>query len=522
MSASSKKKLRNAQDTEKLTQRQLAEQKEAKKTKRITIAFCVVLAVLVLVAAVSIVISAVNNSGFLRRHTVAATVADHDLNSVEMNYYFVDTINNFYSSNSSYISYLISSGVALDEQNYPFGEGTWADYFMEQALATAASTYAMYDAAVAAGYQLSEEAQASIDSAIETQTQYATSVYGYSNLNDYLSAMYGSGANRKSYTQYLTVTSLASNYYSDHAASLTYSEEDIRTADDAEPLAYNSYSYCYYYLPASDYYEGGTTDEDGNTTYSDEEIAAAGAAALADAESLLSETIVDKNSFDLAIGLVNDGDTCTNCANYGYSSLLSAAKDWISDPGRTAGDKSYFENTSDDGTLNGYYVVLFNGMTDNTAEMINVRHILIAPEDDTDEASWAEALKKAEEVLDEWKSGDATEDSFAELANANSTDTGSNTAGGLYENVYAGQMVTEFNDWCFDSSRKAGDTDIVKSEFGYHIMYFVGSVGQSYRDYMIEQTLLNNDVTEWYDGITEGYTGDLKNSKYILTDLALN
>ena len=37
-------------------------------------------------------------------------------------------------------------------------------------------------------------------------------------------------------------------------------------------------------------------------------------------------------------------------------------------------------------------------------------------------------------------------------------------------------MVKEFEDWCFDSARKYGDTGLVKSTYdGYHIMFFVGS-----------------------------------------------
>ena len=54
-------------------------------------------------------------------------------------------------------------------------------------------------------------------------------------------------------------------------------------------------------------------------------------------------------------------------------------------------------------------------------------------------------------------SGDATEDSFAALANEKSDD-GNGTTGGLYENVYPGQMVSSFNDWCFDESRQTGNT----------------------------------------------------------------
>ena len=70
-------------------------------------------------------------------------------------------------------------------------------------------------------------------------------------------------------------------------------------------------------------------------------------------------------------------------------------------------------------------------------------------------AKKAEAEQKAQDILDEWKAGAATEDSFAELANEYSEDPGSNTTGGLYEQVYQGQMVTEFNDWCFDPARQS-------------------------------------------------------------------
>ena len=61
---------------------------------------------------------------------------------------------------------------------------------------------------------------------------------------------------------------------------------------------------------------------------------------------------------------------------------------------------------------------------------------------------------------------------FAELAMQESSD-GSKYVGGLYTGVYEGQMVTAFNDWCFDSSRKPGDTDVVETEYGAHVMYFV-------------------------------------------------
>ena len=117
-------------------------------------------------------------------------------------------------------------------------------------------------------------------------------------------------------------------------------------------------------------------------------------------------------------------------------------------------------------------------------ETINVRHILITPEDaDGDKTStdeeWEAAQKKAEELLADYEN-DPTEDHFSELAKENSVDPGSKSNGGLYEGVYPGQMVDTFNDWCFDASRKTGDTGIVKTTYGYHVMYFVGKTGTFY------------------------------------------
>lgn len=110
---------------------------------------------------------------------------------------------------------------------------------------------------------------------------------------------------------------------------------------------------------------------------------------------------------------------------------------------------------------------------------VDVRHILIVPEgknpgDEYTEEEWEAIRVEAQAVLDEWISGEKTEESFGELANTYSADS-DGTDGGLYQDVYQGQMVTNFNDWCFDENRQTGDTDLVQTEFGYHVMYFVDS-----------------------------------------------
>lgn len=148
------------------------------------------------------------------------------------------------------------------------------------------------------------------------------------------------------------------------------------------------------------------------------------------------------------------------------------------------------------------------GLTKDT-HTVDVRHILITPESTpvdgsttgettiSDEA-WADAEAKAKEILSQYLAGDKTEDSFATLANENSQDPGSNTNGGLYTGVSQGQMVEAFDAWCFDDGRQVGDTDIVKTSYGYHVMLYCGSAtvwqDQVKSDILTEKT--NNFVEE--------------------------
>lgn len=124
------------------------------------------------------------------------------------------------------------------------------------------------------------------------------------------------------------------------------------------------------------------------------------------------------------------------------------------------------------------------GVTKESGDYVDVRHILITPKGGTksedgktttySDAEWEACRAAAQAVYDEWLAGEKTEDSFGKLANEKSEDQNGNvTNGGLYENVTQGQMVTEFNDWCFETGRNPGDHGLVKTEFGYHIMYFV-------------------------------------------------
>ena len=130
---------------------------------------------------------------------------------------------------------------------------------------------------------------------------------------------------------------------------------------------------------------------------------------------------------------------------------------------------------------------------------VHVRHVLIQPAETDEngeytEAAWTQAQADMDAVAAEWEAGSKTEDAFAELVMAHSQD-GNAAQGGLYENVYPGQMVTEFNDWCFDPARKVGDYGVVKTQYGYHLIYFSG----------------RSDTMQWYQTAEQDYLSDLSN-----------
>ena len=537
MSASSKKKLRKEQEAAKMTEKQLTAQKEAKKTKMYTTAFVAAMVVILVIAVFVGVKQTITNSGIREKNTVALTVGDHELNNVEMNYFFMDAVNNFYSSYGSYAAMFgLDLTKPLNEQFVDEESGlTWADDFMTSAKESAASTYALVDAAEAAGYSLPAEEVVALESNMANLDVYAT-MYGYSNGDSYLKAMYGRGASKETYKAYYEKQILASSYYNHYAQNLSYEDTDLRAKDAENANAYSSFSYNYYYLSTSRFLTGGTADADGNVTYSDAEIAASVAAAEEAAKALTAAEITDAASLDAAIAAleINEDTNAASTANTDalFSSINAIYADWLANSSRKAGDVAYFASGSED-NVSGYYVVMFQGATDNTFTLKNVRYILVTPEHNHEDGEahedgetnspeeMAAAKAAAEEILNQWKAGEKTEESFAALANEKSAD-GDGTTGGLYENIYPGQMVDSFESWCFDASRKAGDTGIVESEYGYHVMYFSGNSETVYRDYLIEKDLRNADLEAWYTEIVAAMTQTEGNTNYVRKDVVLS
>ena len=271
----------------------------------------------------------------------------------------------------------------------------------------------------------------------------------------------------------------------------------------------------------------------------EEAKAAAMADAKAKADEMLSK-IKDEASFEKVYDKYASDTTVDSLNTDKKKSSISPTDvaDWLFDADRQAGDTTVIEDTAN----NAYYVVYFKDRYLDHKKTVDVRQILISADtssaDETDtsetettaagdtettetesaeaqeqakEDAKAAAKTKAEQILKDWKSGDATEDSFAELAKTYSDDTGSNTNGGLYEAVKEGQMVTSFNDWCFDASRKPGDTGIVESDYGCHIIYFIGDDAEEWH-VDIKDTITSNKLNDYMSNLTANL--EVKDSRH--------
>lgn len=547
MSASHKKQLRKEQQAAQMTEKQLAAEKERKQLKSYTFLFTFVIVAMILLAVSTTVI----NSGIIERNTVAVTVDGTEVSAVELNYYYIDAINNYLEQWGDYVSLTgIDTTKALDEQVIDEATGkTWADSFVDMATANIHAMYSVYNKAVENGYTLTEADKTSIDSSISTMELYAMYYYGYPDVESYLHAVYGKGADLETYRHYAEVQMVASAYANDHYESLSYGAEDVNAFLAENPLNYNSYSYNYYYLPVNSFLEGGTKGEDGSVTYSDEERAAALEACKAAAESLTAEGINDVLLLDKAIKALelnagNENAASTEIKDRMYTSVATTMQEWLSDASRKVGDVGYVasETTSTDTdgnevkTVTGYYVMLFNGSNDNTYKMDNVRHILVKFQGGTtaegsttvtySDEEKAAAKAEAEEILAAYLAGEKTEEAFTALTEEHSDDvdsTGKPNNGGLYENIIpSSSYVENFLNWAIDDARYVGETGIVETEYGYHIMFYVGESELSYRDTLITEQLRSEAMTEWENGLVEASTLTVKNTGKVKTDLKLN
>ena len=548
MSASDKKKLRKEQAAAKMTERQRQEQAEAKKLKIYTISFIVVIA-LVIVAALSIlVVQNVKNYAILEKWTTAAVVGDRELNSPEMNYYLVDAVNEMYNDwiseggDSQTADYLEMLGwdpkVALNKQTNPETEKPWSDYFLNVALENAQSDFAMCDLAKKDGFTLPEDAQAEVDSIMTTQQTYAD-IYTGGDLKALLKQMYGNGADGDTFREYCERRALASAYSAHKHETIVaaYDDAAIRAYEADKMDNYTTYEYTSAYLSISDFRTGDASNvEEENAAREALKAAAEDMATATSIEELETKAAAIEPADDTAITVSTHQRFQGSVLKAIYADLAT----WICSEERTEeeiGLVPVVNKTEDaDGNevenINGYYVIIFHKVDDNTSYMGNVRHLLVefvggTEDEETLEMTYsdeekAETKAKAEELLAQWESGAKTEESFVELLMEHSADTGKDSNEGLYENINADSTyVDNFQNWAIDPDRKVGDVEIVETEYGYHIMYFVGHSEMTYRDTLITSDMGAEDHDTWYTEAVAAVSASIEDTSYLLLDLVM-
>lgn len=497
----------------------------APKTKKIitaVIAIIVVIALLFAYVATGFVRKGMAATlGWPQKTFTAYTLTDadgekHDIKVNTYNYYFALYYNNLQSTVSSYKQY----GIDLDEANMNVDfdkklseqtrteDGkttTWLEYVQEQVEDSIKDTYASYYKAVKENKgkdpEITDDQKKEIKEALKNYKESAHK-YGYT-VSGYIEAAMGHGVTKDVFVREATISYIAENYDSDHK-----NDSDSKTYTDKELNAYKKKNKSK--LQSVDIKMFECDSEDDAKAFK-KALKADGSNFAALASKYSSDDFDKKANKNSQETTYND---MTRSTMEGLSVAISTADDdkkypgldWLYSSDRKAGDVRQDSTTV-------VYVVKPVYMSD--AKTVNVRHILIAPESskssddssssksakDCTDKEWAAAEKKAKSILAKYNSGDKTSKSFAKLAKSNSSD-GNASDGGLYENIIPNQMVPTFNAWCFDSSRKAGDVGIVKTEYGYHIMYFEGKNDQAVWKYIAQQKLAADDTQKEHDSIT--------------------
>ena len=504
---------------------------EARNTAK-KVANKVISIVLCAVIVLGVVAFSLNYYGALQRVIkIGGVGSDQSVTIAEYEYYYMRAYNQvryqaqyyqyYYQTSNGYDLSLTPEEQTQTTKDADGNEITWAEKLHEDTLEIIQLHKAYYNEALKMGLKLTKADEAFIDKQIEDLRDEAKSAGSNSSssnsenkvtysLNAYLRKVYGGSINERFLRKQLKIQVLAQKYLTERTNEIAkdYDQKDIDAEYKKDTTAYDFATFRAYTFKTTE-----LTKEDKET---DDALKARQAKANAE---------VKKNANDFYNAVTNDAtftakakELNKDTADYNvdketkYSMLKSTAQStfsedaakWLFDSSTKVGSKKLFSDEE-----NGKYIVVLALSKPHQEQTVTARHILFQTKDqnsgnDLSEEEIAKKKTQAEDVLKKFNEGDKTEDSFAALANEYNEDTGSSSNGGLYEHIYPGQMVTEFNDWVFDANRKAGDVELVETDYGYHIIYFVAKDGKDYYDSAIRSSKANKDIETETKALQEG------------------
>lgn len=446
----------------------------------------------------------------------------HSIKVSTYNYYFANYYNNLQQT-QSYMSQL--QGLTTDDdssqadfetafkkQTYTDDDGkkmTWAQHAEDEVIDNIKSVYSYYYAALSANKgkepSIKDSQKEELDETLKDYKEQADK-YGFT-LDAYLTAALGYGVDESTFRREATVSYISQNYqedYSDELSEKAYSEDDYKKYLDENREDLVSVDVKYFECSSEDDAEAfvKALKKDGSnfaqlaSKYSEDDYEKkANKDPVETTYKYMTRTVFQ--NIGSAIGTADEHEETEDEEEHEHT---YKGLDWLYSKDRKAGDKKNF-STSVVYVLKPVYL--------SDVKTVNVRHILLQLQEEADDSEedseptqvsaseatdeqWKDAEKRAKEVLEKYNKGEKTEEAFAELAKSYSDDSNAED-GGLYENITPNQMVPTFNAWIFDSSRKPGDVSIVKTEYGYHLIYFVSEGDMEAWKYTAQQALAAND-----------------------------
>ena len=468
-------------------QKRKEEKEKEKKEERISTAVGIVF----LVALVCLVASFPIRT-YLATHETYVVINGEEVNKVEFDYVYNTSKNNYITQYGSYLSYFgLDTSKDLSTQMYS-DTLTWQDYFEQNAVESLKQNKALMAEAKAAGftYDTTDEYN-TFKETIKTSAAAA----GVSD-KEYVRSIYGSYATMGRIEEYVKNDMVMNAYYQKLQEDNAPSDDEIQSYYEENKATYDSVDYRLTTIEAdlpteptelADPVEetaadttgttDGTaaTDSTQDTAYqpSDAEIAKA----MEDAKVLAD---------DAEQTVAKDGEAHENEKKSSVNYLIS---DWLFDDARKAGDTTVITNDNS----HCYYAVAFEKRYLDETPSADVR-VIIPTED-----------KTGEEILEEWKNGAATEDSFAELCKKYTQDTSAVENGGLFEQVTKTGMTEELSNWIFDSSRQAGDTVAITVSDTTYVLYYIGQDQPEWK-ISIKNTLVSDTMSQHVQDITADVT----------------
>lgn len=384
------------------------------------------------------VLGVMAGNGFFRRRSVSMETPNFTVTDQMMCYYV-------YSLFQGYVNqYGQSAGITLEtsmKKQFLEPDYSWFDHSSERAQANLHQILLFAEKAKEQGVTVSEEERQSID-------QYLESV----DMTAYQKVF---SCTKEDLRQALELSSLATTMHSKLMEEIEITDQEITDYYKKNEKYFKKIDYKVIVFP---YGENGWVESAESAKDAAEQLARAKTEVEYEEKATAILDMLGANDVDISNQLENAEYT-----NY----YVEGDKffEWAYADGRKTLE-TYVQEAE-----TAYYVYqLMSLPARDDTHTVDVRHILLTA--DT-YGSDDKAKAKAEELLNNWKKGAATDATFAALATSFTEDPGSQETGGLYTGVVTGEMVKEFDAWCFDAARQKGDTGIVKTTHGYHIMYFV-------------------------------------------------